>query len=107
MNKTERVEIRLSKREKAMLLRQAKKEKKTISEYIRIQVADPPDVTREEYESVNTNLIYEIRKIGVNINQIAKKYNEGRFVEPSDDLMDRMDELKNLVLEVRKIILKK
>ena len=35
---------------------------------------------------------YEIRKLGVNINQIAKKYNEYAYVEPSLDLLDKMNQ---------------
>ena len=38
-------------------------------------------------------MIYEINKIGVNINQIAKKYNEHQYVESSADLLDKLDEL--------------
>ena len=38
-------------------------------------------------------MIYEINKIGVNINQIAKKYNEHQYVEPSADLLDKLDEV--------------
>ena len=35
----------------------------------------------------------EMHKIGVNINQIAKKYNEHQYVEPSADLLDKLDEV--------------
>ena len=38
-------------------------------------------------------MIYEINKIGVNINQIAKKYNEHQYVESSADLLDKLDEV--------------
>ena len=38
-------------------------------------------------------MIYEINKIGVNINQIAKKYNEHQYVKPSADLLDKLDEV--------------
>ena len=58
--------------EKAALNEQASLHHKTMSEYIRSVAKCPPDVTRDEFESSIVRMIYEINKIGVNINQIAK-----------------------------------
>ena len=38
-------------------------------------------------------MIYEIYKIGVNINLISKKFIELQFVVPSADLLDKLDEV--------------
>lgn len=62
--------------EKAALSRQANDQHKTMSEYIRSIAKCPPEVTRDEFDGSILQMIYEINKIGVNINQIAKKYNE-------------------------------
>ena len=66
---------------------------KSMSVYIRSVAKCPPDVTRDEFDASIVRMIYEINKIGVNINQIAKKYNEHQYVEPSEDLLDKLDEV--------------
>ena len=63
------------------------------SEFIRSVAKWPPDVTWDEFDASMGRMIYEINKIGVNINQIAKKYNEHQYVEPSADLLDKLDEV--------------
>ena len=67
--------------EKAALNKQASLHHKTMSEYIRSVAKCPPDVTRDEFESSIVRMIYEINKIGVNINQIAKWNTEGPSME--------------------------
>lgn len=99
--------VRLTKSERASLKKQSQKEMLNMSEYVRRNIARPPEVTRKEYDDLKFNLLYEIRKIGVNINQIAKKYNEYRLAEPSQDLMDRMDELKILTSQVVSVLREK
>ena len=42
-------------------------------------------------------LAAEINKIGVNINQIAKKYNEHNYVEPRADLLEKLDEVYGMM----------
>ena len=78
--KTEMLRVRMTPEEKAALHRQASLHRKSMSEYIR----NVASIVR---------MIYEINKIGVNINQIAKKYNEHQYVEPSADLLDKLDEV--------------
>lgn len=71
--KTEILRVRMTPMEKAALSRQANDQHKTMSEYIRSIAKCPPEVTRDEFEGSILQMIYEINKIGVNINQIAKK----------------------------------
>ncbi|MCM1244714.1 MAG: MobC family plasmid mobilization relaxosome protein [Roseburia sp.] len=97
---TEQLLVRLTKREKEALCQQAKANGQNVSSYVRMILARPPDVTRKEFEEVNLRLVYEINKIGVNINQIAKKYNEHRLTKASRDVMDKMDEIRKLLNEV-------
>ena len=91
--KTEMLRVRMTPEEKAALHRRASLHRKSMSEYIRSVVKCPPDVTRDEFDASIVRMIYEINKIGVNINQIAKKYNEHQYVEPSADLLDKLDEV--------------
>ncbi len=64
-------------------------------------------------DSVNDNrilqeelsrLIYQVRKIGVNINQIAKCINEGFYIVGEESLKRELPELKNLLSQVEKRI---
>lgn len=91
--KTEMLRVRMTPEEKAALHRRASLHRKSMSEYIRSVAKCPPDVTRDEFDASIVRMIYEINKIGVNINQIAKKYNEHQYVEPSADLLDKLDEV--------------
>lgn len=91
--KTEMLRVRMTPEEKAALHRQASLHRKSMSEYIRSVAKCPPDLTRDEFDASIVRMIYEINKIGVNINQIAKKYNEHQYVEPSADLLDKLDEV--------------
>ena len=89
--KTEMLRVRMTPEEKAAFF--IRKGAKAMSEYIRNVAKCPPDVTRDEFDASIVRMIYEINKIGVNINQIAKKYNEHQYVEPSADLLDKLDEV--------------
>ena len=91
--KTEMLRVRMTPAEKDALYIQARLHQKTMSEYIRSVAKRPPDVTRDEFDDSIGRMIYEINKIGVNINQIAKKYNEHQYVEPSDELLCKLDEV--------------
>lgn len=68
--KTEILRVRMTPMEKAALSRQANDQHKTMSEYIRSIAKCPPEVTRDEFEGSILQMIYEINKIGVNINQM-------------------------------------
>ena len=95
--KTEILRVRMTAMEKAALSRQSNDQHKTMSEYIRIIAKCPPEVTRDEFEGSILQMIYEINKIGVNINQIAKKYNEHNYVEPRADLLEKLDEVYGMM----------
>ena len=102
--KTEILRVRMTPEEKAALNKQASLHHKTMSEYIRSVAKCPPDVTRDEFESSIVRMIYEINKIGVNINQIAKKYNEHNYVEPSEELLCELDEVYGMMKHTIRIM---
>lgn len=95
--KTEILKVRMTAGEKAALQKQAALNRQNMSEYIRSVAKKPPDVTRDEFDGEIVQMIYEINKIGVNINQIAKKYNEHKYIKPSEDLLDKLDELNGML----------
>lgn len=102
--KEEIVLFRLDAEQKKKLKNEARKNNLSMSEYMRRILAEPPSVTAEEFKHVQLKLLYEIRKIGVNINQIAKKYNEYFYTEPRKDLLDKMDRIEGLTKEVVSIL---
>lgn len=102
--KTEILRVRMTPEEKEALNKQASLHHKTMSEYIRSVAKCPPDVTRDEFESSIVRMIYEINKIGVNINQIAKKYNEHNYVEPSEELLCKLDEVYGMMKHTIRIM---
>ena len=63
--------------------------------------------SRKEFLEIKMELIYQLRKIGVNINQIAKKYNENLYTAPSAVLMDRMDRVEAITKQIADTILKR
>lgn len=104
--KTEMLRVRMTQEDKQALYRQAQRNEKTMSEYIRAVAKYPPDITRDEFEASIGRMIYEINKIGVNINQIAKKYNEHKFVKPSGDLLKKLDEVYEMMRSTISILRK-
>ena len=99
--KTEIVKIRMTAKEKAELQKLAGQHHMNMSDYIRRVSARPPNVTKDEFEDSVTRVIYEINKIGVNINQIAKKYNENRYVKPSEELLRLLEKTNDLLCSVK------
>lgn len=91
--KTEILRVRMTPEEKAALNKQAGLHHKTMSEYIRSVAKCPPDITRDEFETTIVKMIYEINKIGVNINQVAKKYNEHDYIKPREELLEKLNEV--------------
>ena len=92
--------VRMTENEKKNLALAASKKGVSISKFVRDSVVNPPSVTRAEYNEIKSMIIYEIRKLGVNINQIAKKYNEYAYVEPSLELLDKMNQIVGLMYEI-------
>lgn len=103
-NKTEIIKLRMTPAEKAELKRLAEEKGLTMSDYIRRVAARPPEITRQEYNKEIGKVLYEIHKIGVNINQIAKKYNENEFKEPSEYLISQLELVYNQVSNIRQLI---
>lgn len=92
--------VRMTDREKRQLAEVAHHKGVTMSKFVRDSVINPPSVSRSEYNELRKMISYEIRKLGVNVNQIAKKYNEYAYVEPSIDLLDKLNQIISLMYEI-------
>ncbi len=93
------IQIRLqSEKQKKLYQFMAKKKGLSLSEYFRQCADGSPGFTISEYEKEVVKAVYEIRRIGVNLNQIAKKYNENLYVAPRDEVLQAAKE----VMEVSK-----
>ena len=107
--KTEMLRVRMTPEEKAALHKQASLHRKSMSEYIRSVAKCPPDVTRDEFDASIVRMIYEINKIGVNINQIAKKVNAtgSIYAEDVEEIRQRVDaiydQIGKLITKIAKI----
>ncbi|MCP1101992.1 hypothetical protein M2454_000785 [Aequitasia blattaphilus] len=99
-NRTNYVHLRLTEREFDILKKLAEEDiesktldgKVNLSAYIRNVVfvnGRPKDMKREL-----RNLNFQIRKIGVNINQVVKRINSGYFFQ--DDALHLAEELKKI-----------
>ena len=76
----EGIRVRLTKLEKELLLKRSKREGyRTISDFCRAKLVRKREVRKievsEDFIQVTQKLDYELNKIGVNLNQVAKKLN--------------------------------
>lgn len=98
VKKTERLQLRLTPAEKEKLTEKAAAARMSASDY----VAELIDKKKVINEKTIFSLIYEIRKIGVNINQIAYIGNSQRYVP--DELLKQvhqdMNEVNALVQKI-------
>lgn len=91
VKKTERLQLRLTPAEKEKLTEKAAAARMSASDY----VAELIDKKKVINEKTIFSLIYEIRKIGVNINQIAYIGNSQRYVP--DELLRQVHQDMNEV----------
>ncbi len=76
----EGVRVRLTELEKRLLLKQSQKEGyRTISDFCRAKLVKKREVRKievsEEFVRITKKLDYELNKIGVNLNQVARNIN--------------------------------
>ena len=68
---------------------------RTFSEFVRQATFSANVMPSLDMGQITTlrELKVSLDRVGNNINQIAKKYNEHQYVEPSADLLDKLDEV--------------
>lgn len=100
MNKTERLEIRLTTSEKELIKNKSQEANLSISKYVIRSAMDKDVIVIDGLNEFSTQL----RRIGNNINQITKKVNEGIITCP--DLDNVKKELGNLWQSLNSLITK-
>ena len=101
---SEVVKCRVTPSEKRRIQTEAKKRGLNESDYLRTQLMKEKSYTIKDIREVEKIIRYEINKIGVNINQIAKKYNEYRLTGASDELLARLQEVSNLQKKIEDML---
>ena len=89
--------IRLTKAEKQLIERNAKRAKKSLTDYIVLLSLETPINVAEDIKP----LLIELKRIGNNLNQITAKINSGVF--QSYDFQDVVDEQKKIYEQLLQI----
>ncbi len=91
--------LRMTYDEKEKLIKYANEAGFTMSEYIRSLIKGLEPRERPPKEFYDT--VKELRRIGVNLNQLAKDVNTYGYVS-SSDYKKMYDEVSNLILDLKK-----
>lgn len=99
-NKTKNIVIRLTEEEKDKLVKRADSVGKSLSSYIR-EVSLKGNITSK----TDIQTVYELKKIGVNINQLVKHANMLPVDENVRQLLARMNEYLSDIDRIKKNLL--
>ena len=99
-NKTVRITVRFEPEEARLLMKAAQERSMTPSSYLRMLANQKPANYPDIRQQLN-QLISEVNKIGVNINQIVKNHNASLYsVADKKNLLANMQKLNLLVRKV-------
>ncbi len=107
MERDRRVEVRLTLSEYEILKRRVENGNfKNMSDLLRRRAFDPECSERNIRKELR-DLTFQIRKIGININQIAHRWNAG-FQRSFDEvvLLYKMQEIDKRLSEIRELFIK-
>lgn len=96
MQRTKEIKIRLTDSEHSELMR--KKTKARLAEWIRDSVLT--GVSQRQIKAADPKLLFELNRIGVNLNQIARQCNSQK---PSIDLVSVLATLRNIEKKLNEI----
>lgn len=96
-NKTEIIKVRVSEDELSIIDKKAELSGLNRSQYIR-KISTQGYIVIKNYDEVD-KLVFEINKIGNNVNQIAKKANEFDYLNKDDlkSVREKIDSIYNLI----------
>ena len=100
MTKEIRITIRLTAEEKERLKKMAEAEGLTISDFVRKRLAGVRLRRKPQTEEVKREWLYELNRIGVNLNQIARAVNKAMKEAPSEETFTRLVEALSRLKEV-------
>jgi len=101
-NKVKKITLRLSEKEHEILKKLVEKEGLTINDFIRSKILNfqPKRKVKENCEE-KKRLLYEIHKIGVNLNQIARLTNWLLKADiPTEESLKYFEEIANSLKEI-------
>ena len=104
-----RVDVRLTKEEKLNIEEKAKLSELTISEFMRqcaLTASVKINIIHEPNINQLTDLVYQLRKIGVNINEIAHKLNADQAFDSTtrEALLSSLAAEKELIAICRQLV---
>lgn len=76
----------------------------TMSDFVRGVIKSPPPVTQEQFEQTIQDNVREIHRIGVNVNQIARRYNSMDIPKASVELLEEMEQLEKYNYEISQLL---
>ena len=102
MTKEIRITIRLTEEEKEQLKKMAEAEGLTISDYVRKKLAGVRLRRKPQTEEarLKREWLYELNRIGVNLNQIARAVNKAMKEAPSEETFTRLVEALSRLKEI-------
>lgn len=94
------IKFRVDEKTDMVLRKKAKEERISMSTYLRKLICSEKNISRSEYLDYK-QLIYEINRIGNNINQVAKNHNSSIYKESDyKQLIECMDKIITLMEEL-------
>lgn len=102
MVKDIRITIRLTAEEKERLKKSAEAEGLTLSDYVRKRLTGVRQRRRPQTEEarIKREWLYELNRIGVNLNQIARAVNKAVKEAPSEEAFQRLVEALDRLKEI-------
>ena len=99
MNKNKRVTIRLTEDEYKNFTKQADELAISLSEFIRLKLNN---INKIKTSKCDKNLVYEINRIGLNLNQIAKYTNSKKVLDKlvMEELIQIEKQLNDLLKDI-------
>lgn len=108
---TEKIRIRVTREELEHLKKcsssfseaRFKSGRENFSGYLREKLLGESNYKNKNLEQQIKNVAYELRKIGTNVNQVAKKVNSGKGVSSDiEELKQYLEQIEAVFAEVRK-----
>lgn len=105
-NKTRKCTIRMTQTEfEGLVADMRAKGIKDTSKYVRTLINHPRmTVSQSDLDEINLKLIYEINKIGNNINQIARYLNTYCTGNPEETVLAKQKEIEKIMYEILKLL---
>lgn len=85
--KEARLVIRVNLEDKALIMNKVSMLDVSLSEFVRTHLLDLKPRKKREKPKINPELFYQLNKIGINLNQIAKSCNQYSIINKIDLLL--------------------